>query len=189
MNLQFKAWATGVALFFSLIFFSGTGLYGQGFQATLDGQVTDSAGAAVTGAKITVKEIQTGTTTIGVSGDQGYYHVGSLGAGHYSVTVEKPSFNISIREGVQLEVAQHATVDFKLAPGSVSQSVTVTSQATQLQTVTADQGVVVDQARMLAMPTQGHSPFSGVFSVPGVAVISAIQRSRAFDTGEQATLG
>src|SRR5665213_3447543 len=113
MNLQFKAWATGVALFFSLIFFSGTGLYGQGFQATLDGQVTDSAGAAVTGAKITVKEIQTGTTTIGVSGDQGYYHVGSLGAGHYSVTVEKPSFNISIREGVQLEVAQHATVDFK----------------------------------------------------------------------------
>ena len=181
MNLHFKGWATGVGFFFFLLVFSCTGLFAQGFQASLDGQVTDTAGGTVPGAKITVRNIQTGVTTVGVSGDEGYYHVGSLDAGQYSITVEKPSFNTSIRDGVILEVAQHATVDFKLAAGSVNQTVTVTAQAAQLQTETSDQGATIDQQRMLTLPTQGHNPMAGVFSVPGVIVSAADQRLRAFD--------
>ncbi len=77
MYVRFRGWAASIVFVVFLVVSSGTGLFAQSFQATLSGQVVDSSGAAVEGAKITVKEIQTGATTVGESGAQGYYRVGS----------------------------------------------------------------------------------------------------------------
>ena len=181
MNVLLKGWATGVVFFLFLVVSSGTGLFAQVLQASLNGQITDSTGAAVTGAKITVRNIETGTTTIGVSGTQGYYRVGSLSAGQYTITVEKPGFSTSVREGIILLAAQQATVGFELAPGNVRQRVIVTAQAPQLQTETANQGETIDQERMRTLPTMGQNPIAGVFSVPGVLVTASDQRLRGFD--------
>jgi hypothetical protein len=179
MNL--KARAAHVALFFSLILCCSSRLCGQEFRATLAGQVTDTAGAAVTGAKITVRNIDTGETSFSVSGDGGDYQVGFLVPGNYSVSVEKPSFKTSIREGVRLEISQYATVDFQLAAGSVDQSVVVTGQAAQLETESADRGLTIGQDRVLNMPTQGHNPIAAAWSAPGVVLTASAQRLRAFD--------
>jgi hypothetical protein len=174
-----KGRATAVAIFLFLIAMSCLRLSAQ--QATLDGQVTDTTGAVVSGAQITVKNVDTGISSAGVSGDDGYYHVGSLTPGNYSVTGEKKDFQKSIQQGVRLNVAQHATVDLQLAPGSVNQTVTVTDEPPQLQLETADRGATVDAERMLTLPTQGRNPIAGVFTVPGVAVTTADQRLRPFD--------
>lgn len=179
MILHFKRRRTAIAFFLFLIAIACVRLSAQ--EATLDGQVTDSTGAVLTGAQITVKNVDTSITTVSVSGNDGYYHVGSLTAGNYSVAAEKDGFERSVRQGVRLEVAQHATVDITLAPGSVSQTVTVSGEPPQLQVESADQGEAVDEERMLTLPTQGHNPIAGVFSVPGVSVTSADQRLRAFD--------
>jgi hypothetical protein len=166
----------------AFVLLSSVWLFAQGTQATIDGQLVDSSGAAVAGAKITVLNVQTGVSTFSISGADGYYHVGSLNPGLYSITVEQPSFATSVRNGIQLEVAQRATVDFALAPGNVSQSVTVTAAAAQLETETSTQSTALDQQKMLTLPTQGHNPISAVFSVPGVIVATSDTRLRAFDT-------
>ncbi|SFR98161.1 Carboxypeptidase regulatory-like domain-containing protein [Granulicella pectinivorans] len=178
--MNFRRWALpGLA---SLLFVCTVPLLAQGTQATLDGQVTDSAGAVLPSAKITIRNVQTGVSTISVSGPDGYYHVSSLDPGQYSITVQQPSFATSIRNGVQFEVAQHATLDFTLTVGSVNEHVTVTAAAVQLETETATQSMELGQEKLLALPTQGHNPISAVFSVPGVIVTSSDTRLRAFDT-------
>jgi hypothetical protein len=156
-------------------------LFAQGTQATLDGQVTDNSGAALPGAKVIVLNVQTGVSTSTVTGEDGYYHVVALNPGQYSITVQQPSFTTSIRNGVQLEVAQHAALDFALTPGNVNENVTVTASAAQLETETATQSTALGQEKLMALPTQGRNPISAVFSVPGVLVTTSDTRLRAFD--------
>ncbi|WP_348268060.1 carboxypeptidase regulatory-like domain-containing protein [Edaphobacter paludis] len=178
--MNFRRWTLpGLA---SLIFLCAVPLFAQGTQATLDGQVTDGTGAALAAAKITIRNVQTGVSTTSVSGPDGYYHVSSLDPGQYSIIVQQPSFDTSIRNGVHVEVAQHATLDFSLTPGSVNENVTVTAATAQLETETATQSTELGQQKLLSLPTQGHNPISAVFSVPGVVVTTADTRLRAFDT-------
>ncbi|MEG9431382.1 carboxypeptidase regulatory-like domain-containing protein [Terriglobus sp. ADX1] len=165
----------------SLVFLCAAPLFAQGTQATLDGQVTDSAGAALPGAKVIVLNVQTGVSSSTVTGEDGYYHVVALNPGQYSITVQQPSFATSIRNGVQLAIAERAAIDFTLTPGNVSENVTVTASAAQLETETATQSTALGQEKLMALPTQGRNPISAIFSVPGVLVTSSDTRLRAFD--------
>lgn len=165
------------ALFLALATFT----YAQEFRATLAGRITDSAGSAVTGAKVTVKNPATGQVSNTTSGDDGNYQVGYLTPGTYVVTVEKTGFKTSVRDGVQLLVAQRATLDFQLALGEVTQSVTVTAGPAQLETETADRGLTIEQNRVLAVPLQGRNPFAAAWSAPGVVPAAGAQRLRPFD--------
>lgn len=166
----------------SLVFLCAAPLFAQGTQATLDGQVTDSGGAALPGAKIIVLNVQTGVSTSTVSGADGYYHVVALNPGTYSITVQQPSFTTSVRNGVILAVAERAAIDFTLTLGNVSENVTVTASAAQLETETATQSTAMAEEKLTALPTQGRNPISAIFSVPGVLVTTSDTRLRAFDT-------
>jgi len=167
----------------SLVFLCSVPLFAQGTQATLDGQVTDNSGAALPGAKVIVLNVQTGVSTSTVSGEDGYYHVVALNPGQYSITVQQPSFTTSIRNGVQLAIAERAAIDFSLTPGNVNENVTVTASAAQLETETATQSTALGAEKLMALPTQGRNPISAIFSVPGVLVTTSNTRLRAFDTG------
>src|SRR5260370_11449365 len=109
----------------------------QEFRATVAGRITDSVGGAVSDAKVEVRDTGTSAIANTVSSSDGSYSVSYLTPGAYVITVEKPGFRKSIREGVKLEVAEHATVDIQLAVGEVSQSVTVTENSAILETETA----------------------------------------------------
>lgn len=167
----------------SLAFLCSVPAFSQGTQATLDGQVTDSAGAALPGAKVIVLNTQTGISTSTVTGEDGYYHVVALNPGQYSITVQQAAFTTSIRNGVQLAIADRAAIDFKLTPGNVNENVTVTASAAQLETETATQSTALGQEKLMALPTQGRNPISAIWSVPGVLVTTSNTRLRAFDTG------
>lgn len=155
--------------------------FGQDFRATLAGRVTDSANAAVAGANITVKNVETGAIASATTGDDGNYQVGFLNPGNYSVTVQKSGFKAAVREGVVLQVSQHATMDVQLALGEVSQSVTVTAGAALLETESADRGLTIGHARVLNMPLQGRNPFAAAWSAPGVTLTASATRLRPFD--------
>src|SRR4029077_19640452 len=73
----------------ALLLLCGSVTTAQTFRGTILGTVTDSSGAAVSGAKVTVKNIDTGLTREVTTGDDGSYSVPELPIGNYSVTVEK----------------------------------------------------------------------------------------------------
>src|SRR5437868_3896932 len=79
--------------------------------ASISGRVADSSGAAVPGAKITVRNVETGATRSGVSEETGLYRMLSLPVGSYEVRVEKEGFKSEIRSGINLVVGQEAVIN------------------------------------------------------------------------------
>ncbi|MCC6391527.1 MAG: carboxypeptidase regulatory-like domain-containing protein [Bryobacterales bacterium] len=153
----------------------------QEFRATLTGRVTDASGGAVAGAKVEVKSATTGAVQSTVSQADGSYQVPFLTPGEYAVTVEKEGFRRAVREGIRLQVAEKASLDFSLQLGEVSQSVTVEANTSVLETETADRGLAIENNRILNTPLQGRNVFANVWSAPGVTVTAAVQRLRPFD--------
>jgi hypothetical protein len=89
---------------------------GQSTNGLLTGNVTDSSGASVPGAQVTVTNPATGVARTSTSNENGIYIVPQLTPGNYSISVEKQGFGAEKRDNVQLEVNQSITLDFKLGP-------------------------------------------------------------------------
>src|SRR5579885_2604070 len=156
-------------------------LSAQEFRATLSGRVTDASGAAVPGAKVQATAVATGTASSTVSGSDGSYQISFLTPGEYVVTAEKDGFRKAIREGVKLQVSDRAVVDFSLALGAVTETVTVAADAALVQTESADRGLTIESMRVLDTPLQGRNIFAQAWSAPGITVTASVQRLRPFD--------
>ena len=113
---------------FPAIFLLACALQAQTFRGGIDGTVTDSTGAAVAGAKVTVSNPATGLTRPATTGDQGYYFFNELPLGDYSVTASKAGFRTQTATGVTVTVAAPVHVDLKLTPGQVTEKVEVTAE-------------------------------------------------------------
>ncbi|HEY0082994.1 MAG TPA: carboxypeptidase-like regulatory domain-containing protein, partial [Pyrinomonadaceae bacterium] len=125
----------------------------QEFRATLTGNITDPQGAAVVGAKVTVKNQQTGDETVVTSGDEGSYTAPSLLPGRYTVTVEATGFKTQVSENVELHTADKATIDVALEIGQLDQVVTVNeADAPLLESDTATRGQVIENRRITELP-------------------------------------
>ena len=155
--------------------------FAQEFRATISGRVTDAAGAAVANARVEVKSRDTGDLSMTLTSEEGAYQVSFLIPGSYIVTVEKPGFKKTVREGVRLEIAQHGVLDLELALGEVTQSVTVSENLRALETESADRGAIFESRRVLEVPLMGRNPFSQAWSSPGVIQNASTQRLRPFD--------
>src|SRR5215471_19224779 len=82
--------------------------------ASVSGRVEDTTGAAVTGATITIKNLETGATRTATSDETGSYRILSLAVGSQEARAEKPGFRSAVRTGINLGVAQEAVVNLKL---------------------------------------------------------------------------
>ena len=85
--------------------------------ATLSGIVTDPSGAAVVGAAVTAKEVDTGITRTTTTNDAGRYDLFELPVGLYEIRVKKQGFSEEVRTGIQLVVGQEAIVNLALRLG------------------------------------------------------------------------
>src|SRR5689334_9314273 len=90
------------------------------FSSAIQGTVTDTTSAAVPGAKITLKNVDTGIVRETVTSNEGFYLISSLGAGTYTLTVEKPGFANAERSSVVLGISQTSKLDVALSVGAVS---------------------------------------------------------------------
>src|SRR5437899_3895883 len=125
------------------------------------GAVTDPSGSAVPEAKITVIEMATGFSRSVTAGAEGFYSVPSLRPAVYKITVAAPGFRTSAQEGITLEADQSATVNFKLILGAVTETVSITASAVQVDTSTGTIKQVIDSARIvfqLLQPLQLQQP-------------------------------
>src|SRR2546428_9990410 len=67
-------------------------LSAQQYYGTLTGTVTDSTGAVVPGAVITVTNLSKGTATSATTNEAGIYRVAALTPGSYRLEAQAPSF-------------------------------------------------------------------------------------------------
>ncbi len=111
---------------------------GQELGATLSGTVTDPTGAVIAGATVTIAQngVNGVSRTIQTNA-RGSYTVTNLAAGNYTVSVTANGFQAYAVNNVTLFVAQTRSVDAKLQPGAVNQTVTVQQSGVSVDTTTS----------------------------------------------------
>lgn len=140
--------------------------------ATINGQVSDSSGAAVPGAQITLTNQETGTGTKTQSNADGTFVVPGLNIGTYSVVVTKPGFQTYSVTGIILHPAIVATVNATLSAGQIQTRVTVQASAVQIETSTAEVSSQVSQQQVSTLPLNGRNYQSLSALMPGVVNVS-----------------
>jgi len=136
--------------------------------ATLAGTVTDPSGAAIVGAAVTVRNLETGASRTSTTGDTGQYQILALPVGEYQLSVSKEGFEKEIRTGIRLTVDQQATVDVALQLGPVSQQITVDSDAPLVNLTTANVSGLVGEKQVKGLPLNGRSYDLLLLLNPGV---------------------
>ena len=124
---------------------------------SLSGLVRDPVGAAVTGADVTVWNLNTGTNRISITSDAGRYQALLLPVGVYEVIVRKKGFAEAVRTGIRLAVGQDATADISLQVGGVRQQIRVDADAAALSLSTADVSGLVTERQVDSLPLNGRS--------------------------------
>src|SRR3989441_7720098 len=130
------------------------------------GTVTDPSGAAIASAKIMAKEAGTGFVREARTDDQGYYVIPSLRPAAYIVSVEARGFSTA-KENITLLADQTLTVNVQLKLGVSTETVTVTSGDTQVDTTTSILKQVIEQQRLVELPLNGRNAATLTLVVPG----------------------
>lgn len=125
--------------------------------ATLTGAVTDSSGAFVPGASVTVTETSTGIVRNTTTSAEGVYTLPFLPPGTYNVDIEKQGFKKFTEAGFQLDVSTVGRVNATLTPGSQTETVQVTAEAPLLQVENADVSKSMDSTSATELPMQNRS--------------------------------
>jgi hypothetical protein len=154
-----------VALF-SLLFVGS--MAAQTPAASLVGRIADTSGAAIAGASIRIRDVDTNELRTARSGEEGGYAVSSLAPGTYEVMVEKQGFKLTRETSLQLAVDQTARLDIVLQIGAVTESVEVQASVPLRNTETSSRGDVVAPKEIKEMPLNGRDFNDLAFMVPGV---------------------
>jgi hypothetical protein len=147
---------TAVAILLMIFGSSATAAFGQAITGTLLGTVSDSSGAVIAGADVSVKNMNTGVAYSTITGAEGYYTVPNLAPGKYSVTVQYKGFKTGISEGDVVQVEQTTRVDFTLSAGEVSEHVQVSAEVPLVQSTTSDIGSVIEAQQINSLPLNGR---------------------------------
>ena len=163
MSIPRIAWV----LFASLLLITSVGS-AQTTNASIYGSVLDSSGAAVPKARVTATHVRTGVTARTITNDAGVYIFPSLQPGEYTTSAEMTGFRKAIAEHVQLEVNARISVDLKLEVGSASETVTVESTSSPIETVNTSVSNVVTLQRVQDLPLQNRDAGALIALQPGV---------------------
>jgi hypothetical protein len=125
-------------------------------QGQIVGRVTDSSGAVVTGAAVTITEVATGFSRSTTTGESGQFVFPSLRPTQYEIAAEAAGFRAFRQTGVQLDASQSLTLNIELQVGAVTETVDVVGNAIQVNTTTSELSEVVDQSRIIELPLNGR---------------------------------
>jgi hypothetical protein len=133
--------------------------------ATVSGQVVDPSGLNVSGAQLKLVDIDRDTTTGTATNRSGLYTFPTVRPGRYRMEVIAAGFKVVNVTGMTVNVQDHLEQNFKLAVGSVSESVTVEAEAIN---VSGAVSTVVDRNYVANMPLNGRSLQDLVLLTQGV---------------------
>jgi len=153
----------------SMVLLLTASLFAQvGTQASLTGTVSDPSGAVVPDATVTAVNIATGASSKQQTGRAGEFTILALPVGLYRVTVEAGTFKRWENPNVQLTVGSQVRVEPVLQLGDATQTVSVQSSNTGLQTETATFQTVVQMQQIRELPLATRNPLALVGLTPGM---------------------
>lgn len=140
----------------------------QNILGAIVGTVTDTTGAALPGATVTVTNNATAQVRTVTSDAQGNYSILSLPRGEYKLEIDDKGFKHFSRSPVEVAVDQQARVDVKMEVGTQNQQVIVTAAPPVMQTDSASLGQVISGKAVQNLPLNGRNVLALVALVPGV---------------------
>ena len=144
--------------FFALLVVAACAVAGWAqVSAAISGKVEDASGAAVSGATVTVRDVETGATRVVTTDSDGDYRALALPVGLHEVRVEKDGFQAAVRTGIKLDVGEEAVVNLRLAVGKAVQEVTVSEEVSAVNTTTASVSGLVGEREVKDLPLNGRS--------------------------------
>lgn len=139
------------------------------FRAGVQGTVTDSTGAVVPGASVTLRNNATSAVHITTTDGKGYYNFSFLPPGDYTLSAAKQGFSTTSRKNVRVSAEQVQGVDLMLKPGESAQTVTVTASTTPaFQTESASISGEITNHQITSLPQIGRDPYELLRLAPGV---------------------
>ena len=154
-----------------ILLVSAVSLHAQTTNGSIQGSVTDPNGAAIPGASVTARNLDTGLTQKTTTTEAGIYSLPNLPPGRYAITVEAPDLKKYSQEGVTVATGTAVSLDISMQLGAVSDSITVTADASQLQTTSSEIGATVQPTLVANLPLQVagtiRNPVQFIELVPG----------------------
>jgi carboxypeptidase family protein/TonB-dependent receptor-like protein len=135
-------------------------------ESVLTGTVTDSTGAVLPGVTVTASNEATGNKFVGVTDERGIYRI-PVRVGSYQVTAELQGFSTASRMGINLLVGQTATLDMRMAPSTVQETVTVTGEAPLIDLKNSSLGGNIDPKQVQDIPINGRNWIGLALLAPG----------------------
>ncbi len=149
--------------------------------ATINGAVRDSTGAAIAGARVTVRNTQTGATRTLTTDNSGRFAAPSVGVGDYSVVAAHEGFQSEQQNGISLAVGQSLDLNFTLTIGAVQQEVVVNASPAVVNTTTQQISGLVDEHQVKELPLNGRS-YDQLISLNPATVNYTAERSGSIGT-------
>src|SRR5579862_4958118 len=166
IQLRFGNWALLTVL--GMLLSLPLAAHAQTYFGAIAGNVTDSTGAAVPGAKVTVTNVGTNSTMTATTTGHGSYSIPQLAIGTYEVHVTATNFKEFISTGVDVHVSTTTEVNATLEVGAMTERVTVQANEVQVQTTSAEVGEIIDGTQVRELPLNGEN-FVGLTQLsPGV---------------------
>lgn len=134
----------------------------------VSGRITDSAGAVVPGARITVVHLETNVSVESATNSEGNFEVPNLIPGFYRIAVEHAGFRRFERARIEVHVGDTVDLPIQLEIGSLDQAIVVSADAPMLESAKADVGQIVDNRRLVDLPLPGGAPMYLMQLSPGV---------------------
>jgi Carboxypeptidase regulatory-like domain len=144
--------------------------WAQTFRGSILGTVTDTTGAAVSGATVTIHNVETGIDRITATSVDGSYLIPELPIGNYNVTVELNGFQKLVTNGIAVDIGAMRRVDVVLKPGQLSQQVVVSGENVPVvETSTDTLGGSFQNTQVEDLPINGRDYTKLLIMVPGTA--------------------
>ena len=140
----------------------------QSVTGTVTGTISDTSGAGVAGARITLTQVSTGLIRTLAANDRGDYAAPLLAPGTYTLTAEAPGFRLTSIAGLRLGVDQRIQVDVTLQIGGVADAVTVLADNALVQRSSSELSATLDEAQIQGLPLNGRNFVQLTRTMPGV---------------------
>ena len=161
-----RLWRAIVGSVFAVLLLAPPAL-AQFDRGQISGVIKDASGGVIPGATVTATQETTQVARTTVTDASGFYNFPNLPAGRYTISAELQGFKKAVKEGVQLDATGALTMDFSLAPGALTEEVTVTAESTLLQTDVALRKTV-ESKDIEQLSFSGRNPIGVAGLKPGV---------------------
>jgi hypothetical protein len=154
--------------------------YAQLSTASISGVVRDPSSALVPKARVILHNVDTSVESSTVTNSAGVYSLLNITPGQYTLTADAAGFSPKKDEMFTLTVGQAATFDFVLSPGSENVVLSVQSDASQLETESANLGTVIDTAQVNDLPLNGRNFTQLLLLTPGASAANTTQNGGGY---------